>query len=236
MDNDGHRYTFGAPKGGWPTFSNDPMRDLVRESERLGLYDDRYPWDTPVRPVILVDMDGPLAGFDQAFYELCDRLGFEMNSTLETQTERYATGHVVIPAERKFARAIVDSPGWFIRLPVVEGAVEGLNALAEVAEVWICTKPLEVNPTCRDEKGAWLKDHFGSEWEKRMIIAPDKSLVRGAILLDDAPFPEWFERASWNPVVYPTSWNGEGTAWQGLPRWTWGDPIDSLLQECANAV
>ena len=53
--------------------------------------------------------------------------------------------------------------------------------------------------------------------------------MHGALLLDDAPKPQWSARATWRPVIYPTPWNGDGTDWGHLPRWSWADPIDDLL-------
>lgn len=175
-----------------------------------------------------MDQDGPLADFDRQFFARCEQNGWEMDCTVETQTARFATDHIPNGRERHLARKMVDSPGWFSELPVTPGAVDGLRELAEYAEVWICSKPLEANPTCRDEKAAWLARHFGKEWAARLILAPDKSLVHGDILLDDAIKPEWLERATWTPVVFPTPWNDGELPTAG--RWTWGNySLDLIL-------
>lgn len=183
------------------------------------------------RPVVLVDQDGPLAGFDTLFWNMCREAQVEMDCEEHEQTAYYATDHVVDPAERKALRQYINqSQTWFADLPPTPGAIEGINLLAEHAEVWICTKPLEANHWCRDGKAAWVRKHLGLEWEKRIIITPDKSLVMGAVLLDDRPLHKWFARATWNPVVYPTTWNQEGSEWEALPHWKWGDPIEDLMQ------
>lgn len=181
-----------------------------------------------MKPIILVDQDGPLADFDRQFFQVCREQGWELDATLETQRHRYATDHILNKQERAAARAYVNShPRWFHDLPVVAGAKEGLAQLAERYEVWICTKPLEANKACRDGKAEWVRRHLGEEWERRLIITPDKSLVNGVILLDDAPNPEWFDRAAWKPVVFRTPWNGDNSKWEGLPSWTWqDDPAD----------
>lgn len=180
------------------------------------------------RPVFLVDMDGPLADFDVHFYARASEQGwtFDCGGPHE-QRHRYFTDHMPNRQERVLARKMVESPGWFSDLPVTPGAQEGLHALAEVAEVWVCSKPLEANPTCRDEKAKWLAKHFGSHWEARLILAPDKSLVAGDILLDDAIRPHWLHRAVWTPVVYPTPWNGNDLF--SVPRWGWGDDPHHLV-------
>lgn len=187
------------------------------------------------KPVVLVDMDGPLADFDRRFYDLCSERGWPMHSTFETQCHRFATDCMTEKAHAKAARAEVDSSRWFLDLPVVDGAVDGLHKLAEVADVWICTKPLEANATCRDDKAAWLGRHFGERWLPRLILAPDKSMVRGHVLLDDAPKPAWFPLAAWRPVIFPTAWNGSGSEWEGLPRWSWVEDPEALLEHAYEA-
>lgn len=182
------------------------------------------------QPIFLVDMDGPLADFDRHFFERCEALGLTFDCTYATQRHRFASDHIPDRFQRTASRHMVNTSGWFRNLPVTEGAVAGLNELAEHAEVWICTKPLEANVTCRDEKADWLAEHFGSEWVNRLILAPDKSLVLGNVLLDDAPHPAWYERSAWEPVIFTMTWNGDGSKWGGLPHWSWGDPIEQLLE------
>lgn len=181
-----------------------------------------------MKPTILVDMDGPLADFDVHFFQRCASEGWTLDCTVEAQRHRFATDHIPNRRERDAARAMVDTPGWFRDLPVTPGAQDGLRGLAEFAEVWICTKPLEANGTCRDDKAAWLAEHFGDEWVQRLILAPDKSMVRGDVLLDDAPKPEWFGRADWWPVIFPEPWNA--AVYPDLPTWDWSsDPRELAL-------
>lgn len=182
-------------------------------------------------PTLLLDMDGPLADFDLAFWELCQRTKIEMNieSLDDPGRKRFLTDNIVHDKDRRWARNHVDTTPWFEYLPVVAGAKEGVQALlARNVDIWVCTKPLEKNPWCRDDKGRWLRRHFPM-LEDKLIIAPDKSLVRGTALLDDAIKPEWIDRAVWAPIVFSAPYNGEDSQWDGLPRWCWGDPIAVLL-------
>lgn len=183
------------------------------------------------KPIVLVDQDGPLADFDGAFAALCKTEGFPLDVMLpDKQTERFADAHVNCVSCRRDARSRVYSSGWFRALPLVPGAREGIELLTEHADVWICTKPLEANPTCRDEKVEWVAEHLGEDWVKRVIITPNKGMVKGAVLLDDAPVRRHIERAEWKPVVFPRPWNGEGSEWAGLPRWSWSDDVADLLK------
>ena len=114
-------------------------------------------------------------------------------------------------------------------LPVVPGAQQGvLDLLNAGVEVWVCTKPLEVNPTCHSDKANWILRHF-PPLHDRLIIAPDKAMVVGDVLLDDAPKPEWFERAAWRPVIFDSPFNRP--MFPGCQRWTWGQPIADLFPE-----
>lgn len=186
------------------------------------------------RPTVLVDQDGPLSDFDRRFYELCVAQEFPMHGG-DVHAEAPCAEHRFLtdclePEHSRLARKIVNESRWFLELPPVDGAVEGMAALAEVADVWIVTKPLEANPNCRDDKAAWIRHYLGAEWERRLILAPDKTLVRGDVLVDDAIKREWIPRAEWLPVCFPTSWNGEGSQWSDLARWTWADGSERLLE------
>lgn len=180
------------------------------------------------KPTLLLDMDGPLAAFDSHGWERCVEAGHEFDTSFHSRRHRFFTDHMPHLHHRKETRRMIESPGWFAGLPVTPGATEGVPELMEVFDVWVCTKPLEANPTCRDEKGRWLRQHF-PYLEDRLIIAPDKSLIRGDILLDDAIKPSWVSRAQWQAVVFTEPFNGEGSEWADWPHWAWGDPIERLI-------
>lgn len=183
------------------------------------------------RITALIDMDGPISDFDARLFDVARERGWRMDvSHVSEQRHRYSTDHFLDDAERRLMRDICDGPGWFSSLPLVDGARDGLERLAELMDVWICTKPLRAAwRTCASEKTAWVERNLGPHWTDRLIITPDKSLVTGDVLLDDAPYLEWLERASWTSVIYPASWNGEGSQWEGLPRWGWEDDPEDLI-------
>lgn len=181
------------------------------------------------RPVLLLDMDGPLADFDRHGWEVCQDRGWSFDvPDHEHQTARYFTDHMPNKHERRWARELIESSGWFDSLPPTPGAIDGARELIEAGfDVWVCTKPLEANPTCRDDKGRWLRRHI-PELEHKLILTPDKSMVVGAILLDDAPKMEWLPRSTWKPVIFDAPFNGLQSEWGGLIRFRWGDPLSYL--------
>lgn len=169
---------------------------------------------------ILLDADGPLAGYDQRAWELCNQFAMDIDAPHE-KSLFYMTDHVIDPDERLAARALLNAQGFFRSLPVVEGAQAGVDKLlADGHDVWICTRPARENRTCRDEKYAWVIEHF-PELQDKLIIAYDKSCARGDILLDDAPTLTQAARALWKPVIFTTTYNGPGTEWADLPHWDW---------------
>lgn len=181
------------------------------------------------KPVLLLDQDGPLADFDLAFWDACQVADIPMNITsLEDEGRKRFMSDNVLAGHHRRSRKLVEAQGWFENLPIVDGAQDGVAILEQHFDVWICTKPLEANPWCRDEKAAWIRRFF-PHLEEKLILAPDKGMVRGAILLDDAIKLKWLSHAEWHPVVFPTVFNGEDSVWEGLDRWTWGDPIEKLL-------
>lgn len=185
---------------------------------------------------LLLDMDGPLADFDVHGYTRCRDLGhhFDIDGP-HAQTARYFTDHMPVKAHRTAARAMIETAGWFEQLPPTPGAIDGVHRLLDVGiDVWVVTKPLEENPTCRDGKGAWLRQHLPM-LERKLILAPDKSLVVGDVLLDDAPKPEWFDAALWQPVIFTAPFNGAGSDWGHLPHWSWIDPLAELVDHLVRA-
>jgi 5'(3')-deoxyribonucleotidase len=66
------------------------------------------------------------------------------------------------------------------------GAVEGVRALSEVADVYAVTAPLSANPQWTSEREAWLLQHFAIP-RNRVVHTSAKYVVSGAMLVDDKP-------------------------------------------------
>lgn len=182
--------------------------------------------------ILLLDMDGPIADFDQYLFSLCDPDWLDIDSPSKS-TERYMSDHAV---DRKAKRKIWDTvavDGFYRNLPVTPGAREGVRDLIDDGrfDIWVCTKPYEYNRNCFSEKAFWLHEHF-PELDDQIILLRDKTLAYGHVLLDDAPklaHPSKlnYEPANlehlWSPVIFSTSWNGPASIWGDYPHWRWGD-------------
>lgn len=179
---------------------------------------------------ILVDMDGVVADFDKALWDAAAERGWELSiNDRSEQRHYYMSEHFVQKWQIKSMLRLIERTNFFKHLPEVPGAVDGVNALVAAGhDVWFCTKPLEANPHCRDDKAYWIRKRW-PELESKLIITPNKSLIRGDILLDDAINPDWAAEAEWAPVLFRQPYNGPGTKWEAWPKWDWQDGIDALM-------
>lgn len=76
--------------------------------------------------------------------------------------------------------------GFFIDLSPINGAIDAVNWLKEHFDVWILTRPSIMNITSYSEKAYWVQKHFGIDMLNKLIMSPDKSLVKGDYLIDDS--------------------------------------------------
>lgn len=111
--------------------------------------------------IIYIDMDGVLCDFDGA-----------------VARDKEAYPDIAYPQSRE---------GFYRELQAMEGAVQAMEVLskAEDVESYILTAPSLYNPLSYTEKRLWVEDYLGFEWVKKLIISPNKSLLKGDVLIDD---------------------------------------------------
>ena len=110
---------------------------------------------------VYIDMDGVLCDFQSAFVR-----------------DKKAFPEVPYPQSRQ---------GFYLALELIPQAIETMEWLlkAEGIDPYILTAPSIYNPLSYTEKRLWVENHLGFEWVQRLIISPDKSLLKGHILIDD---------------------------------------------------
>lgn len=183
------------------------------------------------KPTVLMDMDGVIADFDEQFFTRAIESGWSFDIEHRShQVSRWLTDHMPHKHEKKQAWKMLGSGGWFRNLPVIEGSKQGMYELDKLADIWICTKPLDSDPTCLQDKRDWVAQHF-PKFKNKLIITPDKSLIKGAVLLDDAPKMHWLETAEWKPLIYSHPFNSHADSpLYEYPHYDWSQPVDKIVE------
>jgi len=172
--------------------------------------------------VILVDMDDVLAKFEQGFLDKWRRRYPDLPFVpLDRRSVFYAEKQY--PAKhRNKVRRIIRSPGFFLDLDTVPGGLEAVREmLAAGHDVFLCTAPISDCPTCPTEKTEWVRRHLGADFAKRLIMAPDKTLVRGDFLIDDRPDADQagILKPVWEHVVFDCPYNRSVGGKRRLVSW-----------------
>lgn len=137
---------------------------------------------------VMIDMDDTLCDFTGAAWE-----ALKKNPAIKFPQSQY---------------------GFFTNLKPIEGAISTFQLLNEYYDVWILTRPSYLNPLCYTEKRVWVENHLGIDACKKLILCPDKSLIKADYLIDDIEHKgfegEWikFERI---PV--------DGRDWAGIKEY-----------------
>ena len=187
--------------------------------------------DAPMaRHLLLLDQDGVLADFDGALDEVLRDLGHDP-TLLERTAWDYAKD-----VERHFGidavRALDDAwraPGFFKRLDVIDGAIEAVEELLALGfDVAVCTAPSSENPTCASDKLWWVDHHFPS-LAGNVVLATDKTLVHGDLLIDDRPWISGLRRPTWQHLRFATKDQGPFADELSIDSWSEWRTIADLL-------
>ena len=92
--------------------------------------------------------------------------------------------HIKACPEMKYPQAQVD---FFRNLEPLKGAVQAFHKLTELkgSKVYILSAPSEKNPLSYMEKRIWVENNLGYEAVNRLILSPNKALLKGDYLIDD---------------------------------------------------
>ncbi len=76
---------------------------------------------------------------------------------------------------------------FYRKLEPLPEAIDAVGKLRESGrfDLWILSAPSVYNPMSYLEKRLWVADHFGMWGAEHLILCPDKSLLRGDVLVDD---------------------------------------------------
>lgn len=155
-----------------------------------------------MKPVVLLDCDGPLADFSQGALDTIEYLtGWTFTPDVITEfgitscpffTKVAAdVGIEVAELKRRFWKD-VNRIGWCSALLPTPGSQDAVKALREVAHVEVVTSPLRTSPTWMAERVDWLERFYGFDSDEVHFITK-KFRVAGDFLVDDKPehIQEW---------------------------------------------
>ena len=183
--------------------------------------------------LILVDMDGVLADFEG---HLMQQWQARHPNTFELAREERTTFYVSRQFPKEHRQKLFDimySQQFFANLPAIAGGKEALEKMREMGwEVFLCSSPLLSNKTGASEKFAWVEQHLGRDWISQLILATDKTLVQGDILIDDRPEIKGAVKPVWEHVLYDQPYNRQTN---GKRRLTWANWKQVLLTESGEA-
>lgn len=170
--------------------------------------------------LILLDQDNVLADFESGFRRHW-RNRFGEDAPIEGKEHLFYIRDRLPEHLQAYAAELYGTVGFFESLPPVSGAVEAARALLAAGhDVRICTAPVNQYRYCAGEKIAWVEQHLGTEWTRRVIIAKDKTWVRGDILIDDKPNIEGTLPPLWQHRLYDAPHNRH----LDVPRIVWAQP------------
>ena len=77
--------------------------------------------------------------------------------------------------------------GFYTNLKPIKGAIEAATILLKSNQYnpYILTAPSIHNPLSYTEKRIWVESFLGMNYVEKLIISPDKSLLKGDYLIDD---------------------------------------------------
>lgn len=178
---------------------------------------------------ILVDMDGVLADFEGGFLEIWQR---EHPDKAHLPRQERKSFFLVRQYPKEFRSIIWDiilAPGFFASFPPIPGGLEAVQEILALGhEVFICSSPMLGNPTCASDKFNWIEARLGRDWSARLILATDKSLVDGDVLIDDRPgmAERGIQTPTWTHILFDQPYNRH---LEEQPRLDWSNWKEVLL-------
>lgn len=112
--------------------------------------------------------------------------------------------------------------GFYRNLEPIKDAIESVTKLinSNLYDVYILTAPSVINTHSYSEKREWIEKYFGYEFCHKLIISPNKGLLKGSYLIDDCSFGKGQE-----------GFRGELILFGGDKYPTWESVIEYLLPQ-----
>lgn len=137
-----------------------------------------------MRPVVLVDCDGVLADFTQATLDGVLKVSGRKYDRSDVTTWEIFDSLAETEDTKGAVYGLLKGRGGCLGIPVLPGAVDGIQTLSNVADIIVVTSPFRGSETWVHERGLWLEKYFGSAISG-VIHTRHKERVHGDIFIDD---------------------------------------------------
>jgi 5'(3')-deoxyribonucleotidase len=140
--------------------------------------------ETMGKPVILMDLDSVTVNLMDKWFGMYNN---DYNDNLTPSKIKSWDTHKYVKPECGYC--IYDYlalPGFFLDLPFLPGAEEGMHELSKVGELVIVTSASD-KPQAVADKLTWVQTHLPMVKKGNTIVTSRKDLVHGDIMVDDSP-------------------------------------------------
>lgn len=170
--------------------------------------------------LILVDQDGVIADWGATYGRMLDRYGKAAQNIPRHENQRSFNLNEGLNEDEKNIVSLVMEHMDYSGLDPIPGAIEALHGMLEYGhDVMICTSPWLPNAHCVPGKLDWVRYHLGAEWEERVIVTKDKTMVMGDVLVDDKPNITGRLVPTWAQYVFDQPYNRELPVRERLKSW-----------------
>lgn len=158
-------------------------------------------------PTILWDMDGTMYRWSARHTDIL--LDLDPHFPVVPEGQRVGFDYFWVPgADRDTILAALNDPRLYEDLEPIPGVLDAMREIeAAGIDQFICSTPTWTNPGCVSGKLASLAKDLGPEWQNRLILTHDKTLVRGDILVDDKPEITGAHAPVWQHVMFDQDYN-----------------------------
>lgn len=162
---------------------------------------------------IAIDMDEVIADFQAKHLTVYNDRFNEALTPEDLHGTRLWTLRPHIAAE---VISLVDEPGFFRDLAVMDGSQEVIRELHEHYEIYIVTAAME-HPMSFLSKYEWLREHFPFLSEMNFVFCGDKSIIRADYLIDDTS--RHFKGFEGQGILFTAAHNRYETGFVRVDNW-----------------
>ncbi len=180
---------------------------------------------------VVLDVDGPLTDFHTKAREVIAReFGYDLPITAYRGWD--VTSVLPTQAEKDRMNELIALPGWASSMAPIPEAVDAVNTMRSYgADILFATAPHPKSPTWKEEREAWLIEHFGAH-RSDVAHIHRKDFLGGRVFVDDKPSNVDGWRRS-NPLgsafLWMMEYNRDEEGYVFAASW---EPITSLVYGC----